>query len=312
MFENERAQLSKTKGVVIAKDPNRTLANKILLAPYVCKMYFGRQWGVFGRSAFDYMAGVNGFHNEEIGPDQPSVTVGDFSEAATGCAVLLGGEHRNDMVVNAGLGLFPDIRYFLRQDEKWKGALFSRGAVTIGSNVTLGFGATVLSGVTIGHGAVIGANALVNKDVPPFAIVAGQPAKVIRYRFEDDVIENLLKLRWWDFSLAAFKENYYDIQNAEDPASMERLLSLGAGVYKKPERDKNKLVFNILREGSYGANYQFIGAEVEGQFIPAPQLPDMFKFFISQINNVYDEGLYLIKDIFYLSGLTKVKTEVAV
>ncbi|EHH69666.1 CatB-related O-acetyltransferase [Gluconobacter morbifer] len=71
--------------------------------------------------------------------------------------------------------------------------------ITIGNDVWIGFRAVVLPGVTIGDGAVIGAGSIVTKDVPPYAIHAGNPAKLIRYRFAPDIIEDLLKIRWWDW-----------------------------------------------------------------------------------------------------------------
>ena len=62
----------------------------------------------------------------------------------------------------------------------------------------LGYGTKILEGVTVGDGAVVAAGAVVTKDVPPYAIVGGVPAKVIKYRFSEEDIEYLLKLRWWD------------------------------------------------------------------------------------------------------------------
>ena len=58
----------------------------------------------------------------------------------------------------------------------------------------------VLSGVTIGDGAIIGANSLVTKDIPPYALAVGSPAKVIKYRFDEETIEKLLEIKWWDFT----------------------------------------------------------------------------------------------------------------
>jgi phosphonate metabolism protein (transferase hexapeptide repeat family) len=71
--------------------------------------------------------------------------------------------------------------------------------VTLGNDVWIGHGAVILPGVTIGTGAGIGAGAVVSKDVPPFAIVGGVPAKLIRYRFGEKVQEKLLNLAWWDW-----------------------------------------------------------------------------------------------------------------
>lgn len=77
----------------------------------------------------------------------------------------------------------------------------------IGNDVWIGCNSTILRGVTIGDGAVIGANSLVNKDVPPYAIVVGSPAKIIKYRFSDEIIEGFLKLKWWDFPMSVITEH---------------------------------------------------------------------------------------------------------
>lgn len=71
--------------------------------------------------------------------------------------------------------------------------------IQIGSDVWIGHGASILPGVKIGHGAVIGAFAVVAKDVPPYAIVVGNPAKIIKYRFNEEQIKNFLKIKWWDW-----------------------------------------------------------------------------------------------------------------
>lgn len=77
----------------------------------------------------------------------------------------------------------------------------------IGNDVWIGCNSTILRGVTIGDGAVIGANSLVTKDVPPYAIVVGSPAKIIKYRFEKNIIEMLLKLEWWNIPVSIIKSN---------------------------------------------------------------------------------------------------------
>ena len=74
--------------------------------------------------------------------------------------------------------------------------------VTIGSDVWMGHNVNVMPGVSVGDGAVIGAGSVVTRDVPPFAIVAGAPATVKRFRFSDQLIERLLCVRWWDLELA--------------------------------------------------------------------------------------------------------------
>lgn len=74
-----------------------------------------------------------------------------------------------------------------------------KGDIVIGNDVWIGYEAVILAGVTIGDGAIIGIRAVVTKDVPPYAIVGGVPAKPIRKRFHDDTIAALLALRWWDW-----------------------------------------------------------------------------------------------------------------
>lgn len=84
----------------------------------------------------------------------------------------------------------------------------------IGNDVYIGTNVVVLAGVTIGDGAVVGAGAIVTKDVPPFAIVVGNPAKVIKYRFSKDIMDKLLATKWWNFDMKDIK--HLDFTNVED------------------------------------------------------------------------------------------------
>jgi acetyltransferase-like isoleucine patch superfamily enzyme len=81
--------------------------------------------------------------------------------------------------------------------------VFKRTA--IGNDVWIGHAAVIRTGVTIGHGAVIGSGAVVTKDVPPYAIVGGIPAQIIRYRFDEQTIDRLIRSQWWDLPLDTLK-----------------------------------------------------------------------------------------------------------
>lgn len=91
----------------------------------------------------------------------------------------------------------------------------NKGDITVGNDVWIGYEAVILSGVTIGDGAIIGARAVVTKDVPPYTIVGGVPAKLIRRRFSDEVVEQLLRLRWWDWDDERIRRNIAAIQSGD-------------------------------------------------------------------------------------------------
>ena len=91
----------------------------------------------------------------------------------------------------------------------------NKGDIVVGNDVWIGYEAVILSGVTIGDGAVIGARAVVTKDVPPYTIVGGVPARPIRRRFDEATVETLLRLRWWDWPKEKIARNLVAIQRGE-------------------------------------------------------------------------------------------------
>lgn len=98
----------------------------------------------------------------------------------------------------------------------------NKGDTVIGNDVWIGYEALILSGVTVGDGAIIGSRAVVTKDVPPYTIVGGVPAKPIRRRFDGAVIERLEKLRWWDWDIETIRRSIPAIQSG-DIAALERM-----------------------------------------------------------------------------------------
>jgi chloramphenicol O-acetyltransferase type B len=129
-----------------------------------------------------------------------TVRIGSFCSFADGVKIFLCVDHRSDWVTTYPFSvLWPDCQHL-------KGHPTSKGDVEIGNDVWVGDGAAILSGVTIGTGAVIGCRAVVTKDVPPYAIAAGNPAKVGRFRFDAAIIDRLLASHWWDLPENRIKE----------------------------------------------------------------------------------------------------------
>ena len=112
------------------------------------------------------------------------LVIGNFCSIAAGVKFIVSSEHPYK-----GLSTYPFKAYYLGQ----KLEAGSKGSIIVKDDVWIGTNALILSGVTIGQGAIVGAGAVVTKDVPPYAIVGGNPAKVIKYRFEPEIIEKLLK-----------------------------------------------------------------------------------------------------------------------
>ena len=135
-------------------------------------------------------------------------TIGAF--CSIGQKVVLGhGTHPLSFLSSSPYFYFKNLHFKSEtthnHDEFW-----DYPAITIGNDVWIGDGVFVKNGIKIGDGAVIGAHSLVTKDVPPYAIVAGVPAKIIRYRFPEKIIADLLELKWWCLPDEVIKQIPYD------------------------------------------------------------------------------------------------------
>jgi acetyltransferase-like isoleucine patch superfamily enzyme len=145
------------------------------------------------------------------GDNRTQLIVGNYCSIASSSTFLLGGNHPTDRV-----STFP-IRLRLHLDESGlDGFPSSKGNIVLGHGVWIGHGVLVVSGVTIGDGAVIAAGAVVTKDVAPYAIVGGNPARPIRSRFDDDVIDKIKQSEWWTWSESAVAANAQDLNGPLD------------------------------------------------------------------------------------------------
>lgn len=156
------------------------------------RLHLARLSGRYGFEIGDHSYGRPKIRFPESGE---RLAIGRFCSIADRVEILLGGNHRTDWATTYPFGAFAA----LWPDGSPLSAAYhaSRGGVAIGSDVWLGSGATILSGVTIGHGAVVAARAVVTRDVAPYAIVGGNPARAIRPRFDPERVAGLLETQWW-------------------------------------------------------------------------------------------------------------------
>lgn len=177
-----------------------------------------------------------GRHSYGVGPDTvygatltSQVSIGNFCSIAPGVQMLAHVEHPTHLPSTFPLRTLLLKQAGKRQDlSKINEDSSTRGHIKIGHDVWIGQKAIILSGVVIGNGAVIGAGAVVKSDVPPYAIVAGNPAKLIRFRFPSMIIEQLQETKWWelpDESIVRLIDFFYitDIASFIDAVKSELL-----------------------------------------------------------------------------------------
>ena len=171
---------------------------------------------------YDSYGDPRAFEREAVlyafGPER--LIIGRFCAIASGVRFLMPGANHADR----GPSTFP----FGIFGPPWDGTMDivmsapSRGDTVVGHDVWLGYSALVLPGVTIGHGAVIAAASVVARDVPPYAIVAGNPARLVRSRFDEEDVERLLRAAWWNWPIELVTEHARTIM-AGSPQELERI-----------------------------------------------------------------------------------------
>jgi virginiamycin A acetyltransferase len=142
------------------------------------------------------------------------LVIGKFCAIAAGAAFIMNGANH----AMTGFSTYPFNIFGQGWEKGFDWATIQagfKGDTVVGNDVWIGQEATIMPGVTIGDGAIIAAKSVVTADVPPYAIVGGNPAKLIRRRFGDDVIAELLAIRWWDWSVDRITRNLDAIRGAD-------------------------------------------------------------------------------------------------
>ena len=131
--------------------------------------------------------------------DDYHVHIGKYTSIGRDCNFFLHANHRPDWITTSSQLWGPVTPEIVEMHMKM-GHPACKGDIIVGNDVWIGAKSTIMSGVKIGNGSIIGAGSTVTKDVPPYSIVAGNPAKFIKFRFTEEQIESLLQISWWDWT----------------------------------------------------------------------------------------------------------------
>ncbi len=152
----------------------------------------------YGPEKFEEYNVLYNYHHDKV-----KLVMGKFCAIAAETRFIMTGDHKLDAISTYPFPIFGQgwERAFNVDDFPMK------GDILVGHDVWFGYNSLILPGRTIGHGAIIGAGAVVAKDVPPYAVVAGNPGRVVKMRFDETSIERLLKIAWWDWEIEKINRN---------------------------------------------------------------------------------------------------------
>lgn len=155
--------------------------------------------------------------------EEINIRIGRFSSIGAGLKLFCGGNHSTSFTSSYPFGsVYPN---FLKIHPD-KPIVFSNGDIVIGNDVWLGRDVTIMSGINIGDGSVVAANSHVVKDIEPYSIYGGNPAKFIRYKFSEEIIEMLLKLEWWNYEDNIIEIIYPILLNNPNNDTYDKILKI--------------------------------------------------------------------------------------
>lgn len=131
--------------------------------------------------------------------DDYKIILGKYNSIGRDCNFFLHANHRPDWVTTSSQ-LWGPVTPEIANLHMSMGHPSCKGDIIVENDVWIGAKSTIMSGVKIQNGSIVGANSVVTKDVPPYSIVVGNPAKVVKYRFTEKQIESLLKIKWWEWT----------------------------------------------------------------------------------------------------------------
>ena len=142
--------------------------------------------------------------------DQYVVKLGKYNSIGRDCNFFLHANHRADWITTTSQ-LWGPVTPEIAEMHMNMGHPACKGNINVGNDVWIGAKSTIMSGVTIGDGAIIGSTATVAKDVPPYAIVVGNPGKIVEYRFTHAQIDALMQIQWWNWDEEKIKNEAMDL-----------------------------------------------------------------------------------------------------